>query len=227
MKKILLVALVLPVLAGCVSPAQRAADQKLLNESVLLCRTQKQCDAEWAAASAWVSQHCGMKIQTATDNLIETYNSIDSASTESSCRVNRQPGPGHSAAIVIWVGCRNLFGCVPDAKGQVLAFDEAVKQAGAPYEPLKIGVQTQQVDSHGQPTVVLAECVGVKIGEVTPGGRASAAGLQTGDLVQAFDDRRIRTLDDWTDAIQKYGPGDVITVHVRRDGKDVAVSMPL
>jgi len=127
----------------------------------------------------------------------------------------------------MWVGCSNMFGCVPASDDQIVAFGEYVKSAGAAYEPLKIGVMTQVVGSNGQPVYTFAEAAGVRIASVTPGGRADMAGLRADDVIKGFNDVRIRNLDDWTDALDKVGPGDVVHVSVRRAGQDVVVDMPL
>lgn len=170
MKKLFVAALLL-TLAGCASPAQRAQDQREMNASIPTCRTQKQCEAIWSAASTWVSAHCGMKIQTETENLIETFNSPP-YSPLTSCKVSKVQGPGHMFALDMYVACANIFGCQPSGKDQVLAFGAAMKEAGAPFEPLKLGVDTQQIDSFGKPTVVLAEATGLKVTHIYPGGRA-------------------------------------------------------
>lgn len=213
-------------MTGCVTPAQRQAKQARVDAAMPVCMTDRQCDAQWAAAQTWVSQHCGMKIQTSNDVLIETYGSPPN-STSTACRVNKQKAGKHGAVLQMWAGCSNMFGCIPSWDDQLVAFGEYVKAAGAAYEPLKIGVMTQVVGSNGQAVYTFAEAAGVRITSVNPGGRADMAGLRTDDVIKSFNDIRIRSLDDWTEALDKVGPGDVVHVGVRRAGQDVIVDMPL
>lgn len=226
MKNYVLGAALTLLLSGCVSQAQRAKDQEEMNASVPSCQTEKQCKVQWEAAATWVSQHCGMKIQTSSDSLIQTFNSLPDSPT-TSCTVTKVQGPGHAQAFQIRVGCANIFGCVPSSKEMVIAFGTAIKAAGAPFQPLHVGVVFQPVDSRGQPTVVLAESMGLAIRSVENGGRAQMAGLHADDVVMGMNDKRIRTLDDWTDTLEAYGPGDVVTLKVRRAGQDQLISMPL
>lgn len=214
------------LVTGCVSPAQRAQNQADMNASVPICKGKKQCDVEWQAASAWVSHNCGMKIQTVTDAMIQTFNSPPN-SPSTACTVTRVPGPGQSAAFQINVGCANLFGCVPASKDQVIAFGADVKAAGAPYELLKVGFIGQDVDSHGQLTKVLAEAAGFKVVSVMSGSRADTAGVKPDDVILAFNGKRVRNQADWIELIQDVGPGDIVALKVRRAGQDVPLSMPL
>ncbi|WP_221176654.1 hypothetical protein, partial [Xanthomonas vasicola] len=63
------------ILTACAAPAVRQAQQKELIEGIPVCTNQKQCAAQWAAASNWVVRNCGMKIQTTSESLIQTFNS--------------------------------------------------------------------------------------------------------------------------------------------------------
>jgi S1-C subfamily serine protease len=120
-----------------------------------------------------------------------------------------------------------MFGCVPAAKDQVIAFGHYVSQAGLPFQPLKVGAMMASVDSKGNVTQILAEGVGLKISSITPGGRAAAAGLQEGDVIKSLNGQRIRNEEDWQAFIANVAPGDVVNVGVRRAGQDVQVTMPL
>jgi aminopeptidase N len=59
---------------------------------------------------------------------------------------------------------------------------------------------------------------GVKVGAVTPGGAAAAAGLQAGDLITAVDDESVNTLVDYTALLREHAPGDRVTLTVFRAG---------
>jgi hypothetical protein len=66
------------------------------------------CKAVWERAQYWVATHAGMKIQTVTDVLIQTYNPGEDPSY--GFIVTKQPLDG-SYRIVIQSMCQSLFGC--------------------------------------------------------------------------------------------------------------------
>jgi putative serine protease PepD len=59
---------------------------------------------------------------------------------------------------------------------------------------------------------------GAAIGAVTEGSPAAKAGLQTGDVVTAFDGEEIESPDALTAAVSAKSPGDEVTVAYTRDG---------
>ncbi len=68
---------------------------------------------------------------------------------------------------------------------------------------------------------------GVKLSGVADGGPAQKAGVQAGDVVVKFGGEPIETLEDYTDAIGRHKPGDQVEVVVKRDGKDLTLSVTL
>lgn len=58
----------------------------------------------------------------------------------------------------------------------------------------------------------------VKITEVTEGGPAALAGLQTGDQIQRIGRSTIRNTDDVLSWVRNHAPGDKFEIDVRRDG---------
>jgi len=65
---------------------------------------------------------------------------------------------------------------------------------------------------------------GVKVGMVTPGGAAAAAGLQTGDIITAIDGEALDTLIDYTAALRTHAPGDVVALTVRRGAETLTLT---
>jgi hypothetical protein len=65
---------------------------------------------------------------------------------------------------------------------------------------------------------------GVKVGMVTPGGAAAAAGLQTGDVITAIDGEATDTLVDYTAALRAHTPGDAVTLTMRRGAETLSVT---
>lgn len=118
-------------ISGCAGyeAAQAALAEKRTRyyETIPQCSNQRDCDRMWAAANAWVSRNAGWKIQTASDNLIETFNPVGQSSSLA-VRVTREPiGTGDSYRILIEAYCSNAWGvCDPDVDEAKLDFNSAV-----------------------------------------------------------------------------------------------------
>jgi putative serine protease PepD len=67
---------------------------------------------------------------------------------------------------------------------------------------------------------------GAKVGEVTSGGAAEAAGMQSGDLITKIDGKTVADSTALVVAIRSNAPGDTITLTVVRDG-DQVIQLPL
>jgi hypothetical protein len=68
---------------------------------------------------------------------------------------------------------------------------------------------------------------GYALSGVTSGSPAEKAGLKGGDTIIKLGDSRIANLEDFDSALRKYKPGDKVPVTVKRDGKDVTVTVTL
>ena len=68
---------------------------------------------------------------------------------------------------------------------------------------------------------------GVKFSDVKPASPAAKAGLKAGDILVQFNDKAIKNLYDFTDALRSSKVGDVVDVTVMRDGKPVKASVKL
>ena len=121
-------------LSGCVSvatPQQRAQ----IAATTPVCHGKKQCEAAWAAARNWVTDNCGMKIETYTDSFLQTFNSSDSASTDLACSVSKTPLPSGGYTIQATMGCNNFLGCEPGATKSMLRFNKYVGAALQQFPP--------------------------------------------------------------------------------------------
>jgi len=67
---------------------------------------------------------------------------------------------------------------------------------------------------------------GAKVGEVTSGGAAETAGMQSGDVITKIDGKKVVDSTALVVAIRSHAPGDTITLTVVRDG-DQVVKLPL
>jgi C-terminal processing protease CtpA/Prc len=61
---------------------------------------------------------------------------------------------------------------------------------------------------------------GVAIGDLLQDGPAAKAGLRKGDIITQVGRRVVEDFDDLSNAITRHQPGDTVTIHVRRDGKE-------
>jgi Peptidase family M28/PDZ domain/PA domain len=68
---------------------------------------------------------------------------------------------------------------------------------------------------------------GVKFSDVKPGSPAAKAGLKGGDVLIQFGSKPIKNLYDFTDALRRSKIGEVVTVTVLRDGKELKVDVKL
>lgn len=68
---------------------------------------------------------------------------------------------------------------------------------------------------------------GVKFSDVRPGSPAAKAGLKGGDVLVQFGDKPIKNLYDFTDALRRGKPGDVVEVKVLRDGQPLTATVTL
>jgi M6 family metalloprotease-like protein len=71
------------------------------------------------------------------------------------------------------------------------------------------------------------EGVGVRVERVQPGAPAAAAELKAGDFLSKVDGREVPRANVLPDILAEKKPGDVLTLLVRRDGKDVELKVKL
>lgn len=116
------------MLCGCAASPQMLAAQKAFRESIPVCNGVSDCQVKWEAAQLWVVQNAGVKVQTATSVVIETYNSPES-STRLAVRVTKEPLGGGRYRIVALAGCANIFGCQPNHLAAALDFNRQVSAA--------------------------------------------------------------------------------------------------
>lgn len=70
------------------------------------------CKTEWERAQVWIAKHSNMKIQTATDLMIQTYTSVD-LSTSIDFTVVKEPVGAGQYRITVRTHCANVLGCNP------------------------------------------------------------------------------------------------------------------
>ena len=141
-------ALALLTLTGCAAIAEhtertreamaerRAAEQLARDQarheferSMPTCTTEPECDAMWDAAQLWIVQNAGMKLQLATDVVLETY-SPQNGNMRLGVRAVKQNRGELGSRIEVSVWCGNIFGCMTDTREAALDFNRTVGAAG-------------------------------------------------------------------------------------------------
>jgi len=126
MKSLIMAVVAAVLLSGCAGMRQRAAERRAdFQRTIPQCSTEKQCSEMWSAAQVWVAKNCRMKIQVATDSIIETYNPVGKHnSTNLAASVTKEPLGDGKYKIVIKTYCNNPFGCVPNSFESAMDFNE-------------------------------------------------------------------------------------------------------
>jgi len=68
---------------------------------------------------------------------------------------------------------------------------------------------------------------GFKAGSVTDGKPAQTGGMLTGDLITAINSKKVSNIYDYMARLGELKLGDIIIVYVRRDGKDIKLTIQL
>lgn len=68
---------------------------------------------------------------------------------------------------------------------------------------------------------------GMKLSDVRAGGPAAKAGIKGGDSIIRIGGKPVATIYDYMESLKGYKPGDKVEVVVRRDGKEVKLSVDL
>lgn len=126
MRKLMMV-LMVAFMAGCATPPSPYKKQEAL-DTMPYCSGQADCTAKWDAAQLWVVKHCGYKIQSATNVIIETYNGQE-ADIELHGSVTKEPLGGGKYKIVGNFGCNNFMGCTVDPWDALIDFNHYVGAA--------------------------------------------------------------------------------------------------
>lgn len=116
MKRAMLVLSGVVLLCACVNTQLVKIKERmssLENEPESICDS-KTCPDQWARAQLWLAKNAHMKIQTATDTIIQTYNVTDGNPVYTYTIMKEPLGDGRYK-ISIKLICGNLFGCIYEA----------------------------------------------------------------------------------------------------------------
>ncbi len=82
-----------------------------------------------------------------------------------------------------------------------------------------IGVNISDITPRLVEQLDIKESNGVYVGGVTENGAAEDAGIETGDIIVAVDNRKVTKSSELQELIGRRRPGDKVDVKVKRDGK--------
>ena len=146
----------------------------------------------------------------------------------------------------------NSGGALIDLAGQVVGINSAIKTAGGSGQSeggnigLGFAIPIDQAKpiidelvakgkaTHARLGVQVGDAQasdgltnGARLGEVTSGGAADKAGLQSGDVVTTVDGKAIASGDALVATVRSHRPGDEVKVTFVRDGKTQTVTATL
>ena len=113
-------------------------------------------------------------------------------------------------------------------------FDVALAIANSATRPDYISVERKDTGTMTGTKVYVGtvpdfagEVDGYKLGGVTDGSPAAKAGLQAGDIIINFGDKKISNIYDFTYALGDHVPGDKVNVIVKRGEEELTVEIEL
>lgn len=99
--------------------------------------------------------------------------------------------------------------------------------AAALADPARATEGRRRVSFGSIPDFQATDVEGVKITGVIPGSPAEKAGLQAGDVIVGFAGGPVEDLTDYSEAMKRFAPGDVVEVEFLRDGERRMVEVTL
>lgn len=98
-------------LSGCATKPAVTAEEVAEAKVPLICTSAEQCTLYWRRAQAWIAINSRMKIQIATDTVLETYNPVNQEPVYGWRLVRVPTDNAGSEHIQIRPVCGNLIGC--------------------------------------------------------------------------------------------------------------------
>jgi hypothetical protein len=149
-----LAAMSFALLAGCASQDQVSSTTMEQATQPLTCMSKAECDAWWARAQVWVTNHSEYKLQTVTNSIIQTAGP-SSSKRALAYQVTMTPTNEATATIGFAAHCDHPLGCDPNPWQAGADFKQFVRngpstaryvtpQAQAP-QPSPNGVQVTPV----------------------------------------------------------------------------------
>ena len=118
---------ILAIVGSASNPPSQATVSEVRN-NIPSCSGAAQCARMWSAAQAWVANNAGMKLQIATDSILETYNST--SYSRLAVKVVKEPVGADGYRFVITTFCMDNSCIGPDPWAAALDFTRTVNVAG-------------------------------------------------------------------------------------------------
>ncbi|HEY4688228.1 MAG TPA: PDZ domain-containing protein [Anaerolineae bacterium] len=112
-----------------------------------------------------------------------------------------------------------------EARDVTVTLGENPDAEGEAYLGVKYGPRFDRGFFFNTPKLPEGITGGAFVGEVTSDSPAAKAGLKTGDVITAIDDKSIQTPQDLVDAIAAHKPGDTVTLKVYRAGETAPLTL--
>ncbi len=129
--KIFLFSMIIVVLLnGCATTQGKKASAQMneFKRSIPTCSGAADCQAKWEAAQFWVVKNSPMKLQTATNVIIQTYNSPKN-SRKLAATVTKEPLGNGKYRILINAWCDNwMWPCTPKKMDAQIHFNKYINQ---------------------------------------------------------------------------------------------------
>lgn len=90
-----------------------------------------------------------------------------------------------------------------------------------------LGVYYREIDDQFAKDKGLNSLSGVYIDDVVAGGAAEKAGIRKGDIITNIQNKPVNGKSELMEVVSQLSPGDVITVAIVRDGKEISMPVKL
>jgi membrane-associated protease RseP (regulator of RpoE activity) len=101
------------------------------------------------------------------------------------------------------------------------------QQAAKTRDPHKIGATVGMIDANGNLTQSEAQSAGLYVAFVVPSSAANKAGLEPGDIITAFNGKRVKSRQEFGRLIADTASGGVIDLAVTRHSVETHISVTL
>lgn len=103
---------------------------------------------------------------------------------------------------------------------------ERFQQSGG-FEEASLGIYAYDSDVASYLNLKTKTNKGIYVSQITVNGPAYSSELNVGDLIDMIDGKSLNTMNDLREYIYTKSPGDVVTLHIIRDGKIIEIQISL
>ena len=146
--RLISVAASLALIAGCASETQVSSLTMEQATAPLTCMSKLECDAWWARAQVWVTNHSEYKLQAITDSVIQTAGP-SSGKRALAYQITKTPSNEGTATIGFAAHCDSPLGCEPNPWQAGADFKQFVRNGAS--RPMNATPQAVQSPAPAQP----------------------------------------------------------------------------